>query len=249
LRVESSRHLARRQARRDALLRWWPMSVDADLMRIPIFPLENVVLFPRMQVPLHIFEPRYRQMTQDALAGDRRIGMVVVRPKHTGEMQHDPPVFAIGCAGTIERTNDLQGGRINIVLAGTSRFAIEREEAPDGERLYRCAHVRELADPYSDQDRPRVIALRGEIHELMRQLLSIVAPSRVEIFDQQPVAKIDDETFVNSMSQSIDFAPPEKQALIESDGVRERYERLADFMRFRLAEVSKGGSAGPDIVQ
>ena len=77
------------------------MSGDAERMLIPIFPLENVVLFPRVQVPLHIFEPRYRQMARAALDGDQRIGMVVVRPENTGEMQHSPEVFPIGCVGEI----------------------------------------------------------------------------------------------------------------------------------------------------
>lgn len=218
-------------------------------MWIPIFPLENVVLFPRVQVPLHIFEPRFQQMAREALAGDRRIGMVVVRPESTDDMQHNPPVFETGCVGDIERAEELAGGRFNVVLTGTARFAIEREDAPDGNRLYRRAYVHELADPYPEPDRASVLALRGEIYELMQQMLAIIAPSRVEIFEQQPIAKFDDEKFVNTLSQSIDFAPAEKQSLIESNGVRERYERLADFMRFRLAEVSRGGSSGPSIVQ
>ena len=67
---------------------------------LPIFPLSNVVLFPNLQVPLHLFEPRYRQMARDALDGAGRIGMVVVRPDHVAEMASDPPIFPIGCAGT-----------------------------------------------------------------------------------------------------------------------------------------------------
>ena len=227
------------------------MSDDArsDPELIPIFPLENVVLFPRVQVPLHIFEPRYRQMTREAIEGGGRIGMVVVRPEAVGAMQHNPPVFAIGCAGDIVRSDELPGGRFNIVLAGTARFEIVQEDEPAGERLYRRALVRDLVDPYGDEDRPLVLELRGQVHELMRQLLSIVAPSRVEIFDQQPILQLDDETFVNAMSQSIDFTTPEKQALLESNGVRERYERLADSLRFRLAELTRGGTSGPDVVQ
>jgi Lon protease-like protein len=225
------------------------MSAAAELMRFPIFPLENVVLFPRVQVPLHIFEPRYRQMTRDALEGDRRIGMVVVRPDGYRQMQGDPEVFEIGCYGEIQRADELPGGRYNIVLAGAARFAIEHEEPPEGERLYRCAQGRALVDTYDEDDRPRVQTVRSEVHDLMRQLLSIVAPSRVEIFEQQPIAQVDDETFVNAMSQSIDFAPTEKQALIECDSVRERYERLADFMRFRLAELTSGGTPGSTVVQ
>jgi len=222
---------------------------SVDLIQLPIFPLENVVLFPRVQVPLHIFEPRYRQMTREALEGGRRIGMVVVRPANTDDMQHDPPVFEIGCAGDIERADELPGGRFNVVLSGTARFAIEREDPTSDARPYRWAHVRMLEDVYAEEDRRPVLALRSEIHDLMRKLLLIIAPSRVEMFEQQPIFKVGDETFVNAMAQSIDFGPAEKQALIESDSVRERYERLADFMRFRLAEVSSGGSSGPGLVQ
>lgn len=225
------------------------MSGEAERMLIPIFPLENVVLFPRVQVPLHIFEPRYRQMARASLDGDRRIGMVVVRPENTGEMQHNPSVFAIGCVGEIQRADELPDGRFNILLSGTQRFEIEREDAPDSERLYRLAHVRALEDVYSEEDKPRVLSLRGEVYELMRQLLAIAAPGRVEIFEQQPIARVDDETFVNAMSQSIDFVASEKQALLETASVRERYERLADFMRFRLAELSSGGISGPGAVQ
>lgn len=225
------------------------MNDDPELLRIPIFPLENVVLYPRVQVPLHIFEPRYRQMTRDALAGDRTIGMVVVRPANRDEMREDPPVFEIGCAGEIQRADELPGGRFNIVLSATTRFAIEHEEPREGERLYRVAHVRPLDDVFAEDDRPLVSELRGEAHELMRKLLTIVAPNRVELFEQQPIVQVDDETFVNALSQSIDFTPPEKQALIESDGVRDRYERLCEFMEFRLAELSAGGGPEPGLVQ
>jgi Lon protease-like protein len=186
-------------------------------------------------------------MTRAALDGRRRIGMVVVRPDATSGMPGNPPVFSIGCAGDIQRADELPGGRFNIVLSGIARFEIVEEEPPAGERMYRQALVRLLDDPYPHEDRSTVLALRGEVHDLMRQLLGIVAPGRVEMFEQQPIVKVDDEAFVNAMAQSIDFSPPEKQALIESESIRERYERLADFMRFRLAELSSGSS--PGIVQ
>ena len=87
------------------------MSTD----EIAIFPLSNVVLFPRMQCPLHLFEPRYRQLAEHVLADDRRIGMVVVPPEHADEMHGDPPVYPIGCAGTIGQSQKLRDGRFNIV--------------------------------------------------------------------------------------------------------------------------------------
>ena len=140
-------------------------------------------------------------------------------------------------------------GRFNILLEGTTRFRIETEDPPDSERLYRVAHVRTLDDGEHEGDSPQVQTLRGEVRDLMRQLLSIVAPNRVELFEQQPILQLDDEAFVNTMSQSLDFVSSEKQALLEANSVRERYERLTTFMRFRLAELSSGSASGSGTVQ
>ena len=225
------------------------MSSESPLVRVPIFPLENVVLFPRVSVPLHIFEPRYRQMTRDALDSERCIGMAVARPDQVEAMQQQPALFEVGCMGRIEHAEELPGGRFNILLEGTTRFRIETEDPPDSERLYRVAHVRTLDDGEREEDSPQVQTLRGEVRDLMRQLLSIVAPNRVELFEQQPILQLDDEAFVNTMSQSLDFVSSEKQALLEANSVCERYERLTTFMRFRLAELSSGSASGSGTVQ
>jgi Lon protease-like protein len=212
---------------------------------IPLFPLENVVLLPRVQVPLHIFEERYRQMTHAALAGDELIGMVVVKPDQTGAMAGAPAVFEIGCEGRIEQSEELDGGRFNIVLTGTTRFRVLSEEPVTDERLFRQASIDPLAEECLPEDAPLILALRGEVHELMRELIRSVAPARVDTFDQQPFTKLDDERFVNSFAQSIDFSAFEKQGLLESNNLRERYERLAGLMRFRLAELASNGQPGP----
>ena len=98
---------------------------------IPIFPLPSVVFFPGVDLPLHIFEPRYREMTEAALEGDRRIGMVTVQPGHVAEMAGDPPVFEVGCAGRITEHRRHDDGRFDIVLIGEERFRIE-DERPRG---------------------------------------------------------------------------------------------------------------------
>jgi len=188
-------------------------------------------------------------MARDALGSEQCIGMTVARPDQVDAMQHQPTLFEVGCMGHIERADELPGGRFNIVLVGTERFRIESEDPPDSERLYRVAHVRNLEETEQEGDGPRVQQLRAEVRDLMRQLLSIVAPKRVELFEQQPVLQLDDERFVNTLSQSLDFVSAEKQALLEANSVRERYERLATFMRFRLAELSSGGPAGSGTVQ
>ena len=104
---------------------------------VPVFPLPNVVLFPRMLLPLHIFEPRYRKMLADALEGDRLIGMVLVRnvdgplePALPDRPDH-PDVYAVGCAGRIVEHEALEGGRALIVLRGTVKFRIRRELVSD----------------------------------------------------------------------------------------------------------------------
>jgi Lon protease-like protein len=96
---------------------------------IPIFPLPNVVLVPHGSLPLHIFEPRYREMVGDALDGDRLIGMVLLRPGWEGDYQGRPPVYPIGCAGVITHHDRMADGRYNIVLRGLEKFRITGENA------------------------------------------------------------------------------------------------------------------------
>ena len=95
---------------------------------LPLFPLPNVVLFPNVFLPLHIFEPRYREMVADALAGDRMIGMVLLRPGWEHDYEGRPPVYPIGCSGVITHVERLADGRYNIVLRGLERFRIVEED-------------------------------------------------------------------------------------------------------------------------
>src|SRR4029077_9619600 len=99
---------------------------DDSLMSelLPLFPLPNVVLFPNVFLPLHIFEPRYREMVADALAGDRMIGMVLLRPGWEHDYEGRPPVYEVGCSGVITHFERLADGRYNIILRGVERFRI-----------------------------------------------------------------------------------------------------------------------------
>src|SRR3954468_20073739 len=110
---------------------------------LPIFPLPNVVLFPTVFLPLHIFEPRYREMVADALKQDRMIGMVLLRPGWQGDYEGRPPVYPVGCSGVITHAEKLDDGRYNIVLRGVERFRILEE---DDRLSYRRAHVEQLPD-------------------------------------------------------------------------------------------------------
>src|SRR5712691_8230083 len=111
---------------------------------LPIFPLPNVVLFPNVFLPLHIFEPRYREMVADALTSDRVIGMVLLKPGWEHDYEGRPMVYPIGCIGVMTHAERLADGRSNIVLRGVERFRIIEE---DHSRSYRRA----LVEPIPDQ--------------------------------------------------------------------------------------------------
>ena len=106
------------------------------LLRVPIFPLSGAILFPRSQLPLHIFEPRYREMVKDALEGPGRIGMI--QPQRIDD-DNQAPLYETGCLGEIVGVEELEDGRFNIVLLGTNRFRLVRETP--AEMSYRCAEI------------------------------------------------------------------------------------------------------------
>jgi hypothetical protein len=202
-----------------------------DDPKIPIFPLDNVVLFPRVQVPLYIFELRYRQLTADAIAGEGRIGMVVVLPGHRDEMSGDPPVFPVGCAGEIGQAQAHADGTYHVVLQGLHRFRVREELPRQGDRLYRIARIEPLDDPAPEQ-RSDLAGTRDRVLELMRLML----PDRADRFVAEAFEQIDDATFIDAFCQSLEFSTLEKQQLLEANGVRTRAEQLLSLMEFRIAE-------------
>lgn len=221
---------------------------ESALEEIALFPLSNVVLFPRVHCPLHIFEPRYRQMTAEALAGSRRIGMIAVRPEHEAAMAGDPPLFAVGCAGVIEQADRRPDGRYDVVLLGTERFRIVEEIPRDGERLYRVARAELLAERF-DEAREAIAlqGLRADAIELLLQLLRMISPDAARELDPRRFSGIDDTTFVSALCQMLELPTAEKQGLLEADGPMARCEHLVALLQFRIAELS-GGLPGPSGV-
>jgi Lon protease-like protein len=209
---------------------------------LALFPLSNVVLFPRVRAPLHIFEPRYRQMVEHALGSDRRIGMATVHPDHAAAIGGDPPLYPVGCAGNISQAQRLPDGRFHIVLDGTWRFRILDEAPRPAERLYRVARVERLPEPYDPRERGRVCELRGRILVLVRRLLALSDRERAQEFKPDLFDGTDDEAFVNTLAQALALAPPEKQGLLEAPGIPERCERLEGLLAFRLAELGLPGA-------
>jgi Lon protease-like protein len=129
------------------------------VIQIPIFPLPDVVLFPNTMLPLHIFEPRYRQMVQDCLAGDKRLAMGLLKPGWEKDYYGRPPIHTIAGAGEIVQHEELSDGRFNVLVQGTMRIGITAELPPD--LPYRVVRAKPLADRYAGE-KPDALALRVE---------------------------------------------------------------------------------------
>jgi uncharacterized protein len=203
---------------------------------IPIFPLPNVVLFPQVFLPLHIFEPRYREMVADALAGDRIVGMVLLRPGWEGDYEGRPPVYPIGCAGLITNAERLSDGRYNIVLRGLAKFRVVNEDAS---RAYRVAAIETVLEPPRDGDREELRTARQRLESLL-----VPQPSGRGVDPKMPPSMAD-EDLVNALAQYLDLEPLEKQALLERDTLLARCRSLIELLEIKvLAAQHKWGRQG-----
>ena len=202
---------------------------------IPLFPLPNVVLFPGVFLPLHVFEERYRALTRDALAGDRIIGMTLLRPGFEADYHGRPAIYPVGCAGVISHSDRLPDGRFNIVLHGISKFRIVEEEA-DGE--YRRARVEAITEVTDAPAKRQIKEMRTRIEAL---LLTALKATEVQI-----PGSLSDEDLVHALCQYLQFEPAERQALLECEGTVERSRALTEFLEMQalLAQHPTGRRPG-----
>jgi uncharacterized protein len=191
---------------------------------LPIFPLPNVVLFPNVFLPLHVFEARYRAMVADALAGDRMIGMVLLKPGFEADYQGRPPIYPIGCAGVITHAEPLADGRFDIVLRGLEKFRIVGE---DQTKAYRVASVESLPE---DTPATEKTALRAQ-----RQRLEAVLAAAIERSGGEPrfPPAVPDDDLVNALAQYVELHPLERQALLEREGVLARCRGLIELLEMK----------------
>ena len=212
----------------------------ADLL--PLFPLPNVVLFPNVFLPLHVFEPRYREMVADAIASDRMIGMVLLRPGWEHDYEGCPPVYPIGCSGVITHFDRLPDARFNIVLRGLERFRIVQE---DRARSYRRAAVEMLREePAAGDDRPAITSYRSRLESLLhseaergnslKHLHQHAPGEEPRPIDLKIPSGMSDEDLVNALAQYLDLEPLEKQALLEKQGLRTRAESLLELLEMKI---------------
>jgi Lon protease-like protein len=191
---------------------------------IPIFPLPNAVLFPNVFMPLHIFEARYRTMVSEALAGDRIIGMVLLKAGFEAEYNGRPPIFPVGCAGVITHSEPLQDGRFNIVLKGIEKFRVTDE---DQSKPYRLATIEPIPEPTPEAERSELHRYRLRIEALLA-----AAVEREGGEPKFPPAMADDD-LVNALAQYMGLEPLERQALLERDGVLSRCRGLIELLEMK----------------
>ena len=195
----------------------------SETARISIFPLPGALLFPGLRLPLHIFEPRYRALVADAMARDRRIGMIQPRPTGPGDADEPPDLFAIGCVGRIADVEMLDDGRSNLVLEGIARFRVLREL--DVTTPFRQVEAELLAEP--DDQVLAAIERAGLEREARR-----FAEASGYLVDWDAVGRLDDESLVNGIAQIAPFDSAAKQALLEAATLTERAELSIQLMQF-----------------
>ena len=209
----------------------------ADLPDIvSVFPLPGALLLPRGRLPLHLFEPRYLQMLEDALKTPERI-IAMIQPNPTPS--NDDGLHAIGCAGRVTQFSETEDGRYLITLTGLSRYRIRAEV--DGFSPYRRCEVswqgfeRDLGREEEDKgfDRPAFMAL-----------LERFFSSRNLSTDWETLKDAEDELLINSLSMLLDFEPEDKQALLEAPSLTTRRETLVTLIEFALR-----GGAGEELMQ
>jgi Lon protease-like protein len=197
------------------------------IARISIFPLSGALLLPGMELPLHIFEPRYRALIHDAMARDRRIGMI--QPRSGGAV---PPLFDVGCLGHVSHIEALEDGRFNIILTGLARFRLVRE-LPVATQFRQIEADVEQA-PQEDE------VLHAVERAALEQESRRFADALGYVVDWTAVSRLDDTALVNGIAQIAPFDPATKQTLLEADTLSERADRIIQLMQI-VGRIERDG--------
>jgi hypothetical protein len=195
---------------------------------LPLFPLPNIVFFPHTRLPLHVFEPRYRQMVSDALESDQRFGIVLLKSGWEADYFGAPAVYPFGTLGTIEQAVPLEDGRYNIVVRGDVRFRIVEEVS----RVpYRTARV--VAEPETERSVQQAYEQREWLADLSRQYLRYLP-------DQTAVPEIETvnlDALTNALIMSLNLDIEEKQKLLEMSDVITRAEEIGNELSNRIESL------------
>ena len=196
--------------------------------RVSIFPLSGALLLPGMDMPLHIFEPRYRALIHDAMARDRRIGMI--QPRGEGIK---PALYDVGCLGRISEFEVLDDGRFNIILEGLARFRVIRE-------LDVTTAFRQIEADV--EQAPEDEVLHSVERAALEQESRRFADALGYVVDWTAVSRLDDTSLVNGIAQIAPFDPAAKQTLLEADSLSERCDRIIQLMQIVGRMEPDGGA-------
>ena len=189
---------------------------------IPIFPLSNFIIFPKTSVPLNIFEPRYINMIDDAMKGNRMIGMI--QPKSFN--LKTPDLYKIGCVGKITSFNETEDGRYLIVLAGVSRFKITEELKT--QKLYRLCKVDFKDFSYDLEEKDEEIKF-SDLEFIFKNLKSLFIKQGY-IIDWKELEKKSLNQTINALAMASPFSLEEKQILLETNDLTERKQKLEQIL-------------------
>lgn len=211
---------------------------------IPVFPLPNVVIFPGTVIPLHIFEPRYRQMVQDVLAGDGVLALALLK---SGWEEHEPrgapDIHSIACAGRLLEVSHLPEGRFNIRMAGLGRVRLDEI---DSDKPYRLARVELLAEALPDEESGATLAARSDLLGAYGLLVAEITGRQSLGLEGAQAAPF--HALVNTLCAHLDMPSRVKQELLEVDDIMERGLAVTDVLRHELQRLSQrktdGGSQG-----
>ena len=197
--------------------------IDQLPSKIPVFPLSNFIIFPETTVPLNIFEPRYIQMIDDVMKGEKIIGMI--QPKNSN--QAIPTLYSVGCAGKIKSFNETEDGRYLIVLVGIARFKIIEELK--NEKLYRECKVN--FDEFLNDTNFQKEDIKFSDLELIFKNLKSLFDKNGYIINWKELEKQSLNQTINILSMSSPFSLKEKQALLETINLKERKQKLEKILK------------------
>ena len=201
-------------------------------MTIPLFPLPTTVFYPGTPLPLHIFEPRYREMTSDALKGEQKIGMILLKPNWEENYYGKPQVYSVGCVGNIEKEIKHSNGKYNFTLMGLRRFRIISEK--EG-KLYRQAEI-ELLEEKNEQNiiEGKPNKYRENLIESFRKFIGFIPESNPQ--KQEPSWNLGNKLseFVDRFAYLLDLSLEQKQNFLEEQDVFKRAEFLHSFLKMKI---------------
>ncbi len=213
--------------------------------KLPLFPLPNVILFPDAILPLHIFEPRYKLMVEEAILGRKQIGMVLLKKGWEDKYFENPAIYEVGGVGEIVDQERLQDGRFNILLKGVSRFAVSKIVQPKPYQQARVSLMEDRIEDVSESESEKTKKRLGEAAAAIMEyfVYNKMKLNRVPVEFAAPLP-----TVVDTLSYFLAIDPYEKQPILEEIHVGRRaallYEKMVELLMLKKTFKEAGNSPG-----